>query len=248
MTRSKKKRSNNICPFQFLLSPSRGKGWRRGLYKNDNTEKEYKFPGQIAVFISTVSLILFSSCSSGPDPVADHVMRDFEGLPGVYTFRIPPGLVNMVMQGMDDQDVKDFLSGMETIKVIIINAAETTEKKLPEVVSRFIKALDKENFEDLRIVNQGGDKIVVKIHEEGNNTNETMITSEGEFPGLSLVGDIEMTALGKIVYKINQDDFNPPAFNPPFFFPSPLGLRPTPFSISLNKPMVGFWSLSTTLP
>ncbi|HHJ09764.1 MAG TPA: DUF4252 domain-containing protein, partial [Bacteroidetes bacterium] len=149
MTRSKKKRSNNICPFQFLLSPSRGKGWRRGLYKNDNTEKEYKFPGQIAVFISTVSLILFSSCSSGPDPVADHVMRDFEGLPGVYPFRIPPGLVNMVMQGMDDQDVKDFLSGMETIKVIIINAAETTEKKLPEVVSRFIKALDKENFEDL---------------------------------------------------------------------------------------------------
>ena len=173
-------------------------------------KKKTSFPVRIALFISTVSFILFSSCSSGPDPVADHVMRDYEGLPGVYTFRIPTGLVSMVMKGQDDQDVKNFLSGMETIKVIIINAAETKEKKLPEVVARFTKALEKENFEDLMMINQGGEKIVVKVHEEGDKTDEAMImiTSKDEFLGLSLVGDIDMKTLGKIVYKINQDDFN----------------------------------------
>ena len=165
---------------------------------------------KIPFLVIGLLLLMFSSCTSGPDPVADHVIRDYEGLPGVYTFRIPPGLVSVVMKGQDDRDVKDFLSGMETIKVIIINAAETKEKKLPAVVARFTKALKKEKFEDLMEINQSGNKISVKIHETGDKTDEAMIMiiSEDEFLGLSLVGDIDMKTLGKIVYKINQDDFN----------------------------------------
>ncbi len=175
-------------------------------------KRAFSYARNRKILFSAIGLLLLmvSSCSSGPDPVADHVIRDYEGLPGVYTFRIPPGLVGVVMKGQDDQDVKDFLSGMETIKVIIINAAETKEKKLTAVVARFTNALKKEKFEDLMMINQGGNQVVVKIHDEGDKTDEAMImiTSEDEFLGLSLVGDIDMKALGKIVYKLNQDDFN----------------------------------------
>ncbi len=160
--------------------------------------------------VLAVLVFLLSSCATGPSPAADHIIRDYEGLPGVYTFRIPPGLIGMMMNGEDDQDVKNFLSGMETIKVIIINTAETKEKKLPEVVEHFSKELKKENFEDLMEINQSGNKVSVKIHEQGDKTDEAMImiTSDNEFLGLSLVGNIDMKTLGKIVYKINQDDFN----------------------------------------
>ncbi len=160
--------------------------------------------------VITLFFVMFSSCASGPDPAADRVIRDYEGLPGVYTFRIPPALVGIVMKGQNDRDVEEFLKGMETIKVILVNAAETKEKDLPGFVRQFNDALHEEAFEDLMVINQSGNKISVLVHEEGEKTDEAMImiTSPEEFLGLSLVGDIDMKTLGKIVYKINREDFN----------------------------------------
>ena len=154
--------------------------------------------------------MLFSaSCASGPEPVADKVLKEYQGEPGVLAFRIPPAMVNIAVSASADEELKHFLSGMETIKVLLIGDEEKKDRDFTAINSKISNDLDKIGFEDLVEIDKEGNKVLIKVHDEGEKTNEAVILVRGEdgFVALSLLGDIDLKELAKIAYEVHAGDF-----------------------------------------
>ena len=171
--------------------------------------QRYKILSAITMFTGLITILL-SGCMSGPEPRADKAFRKYEGMPGVYAFRIPPALLGLAVNEETSTDVKDFLSSMETIKVILVNKTETRNHELDNFINDFKEMLDADGFEDLMIVNNAGDQVWIKVHQTGETIDEAMVlvTGNEEFLGLSLVGHIDPKTLGRVVHEISADDFN----------------------------------------
>ncbi len=152
---------------------------------------------------------LLFSCSHGPEPVAEKVFRTYEGQPGVMAFYIPPGMVNLAVSASADEELKDFLSGMETIRVLLIGDTEGHKRDYTKLYQETGKGLDKLGFEDLVEINNEGNKVLIKVHDEGDKTNEAAILIKGEdgFVALSLLGDIDLKQLAKMAYDFHAGDF-----------------------------------------
>lgn len=162
------------------------------------------------IFLLGLIVWFAGGCAGGPEPRADEAIRKYEGMPGVYAFRLPPALLGLAVSDETSADVKDFLSSMETIKVILVNKTETHEKVIDNFMEDFRQVLRDDGFEDLLIMNDGGDHIMVKIHQNGDKIDEAMVLIAGtdEFLGLSLVGNIDPAVLDRVVHEISTDDFN----------------------------------------
>ena len=62
--------------------------------------------------ITVAALIFLSfSCTSGPVPEADKVLKSYESQSGVLVFRLPPAMVNVAVSASTDEELKDFLKG-----------------------------------------------------------------------------------------------------------------------------------------
>ena len=158
-----------------------------------------------------IALMLFStSCASGPEPVADKVLKSYESQPGVLAFRLPPAMVNVAVSTSADEELKDFLKGMETIKVMVMGNEDGKKKDFGKINNRISKELDGIGFEDLVAINREGSKVLIKVYDQGEKTTDAviLIRGDGGFVALSLTGDIDLKELAKMAYKVHEEDFN----------------------------------------
>ena len=157
-------------------------------------------------------LIGLAACKSGPEPRAGEAIRRYEGLPGVYSFRIPPAFLGVFLTEDVSADVRTFLASMKTIKIILVNRTEAGKGLLESFTDDFMAVATDEGFEDLMVMNDGPDKVSIKIHEEESMIDEALIliTGTDEFLGLSIVGEIDPDILGRVVNEFNADNFNLP--------------------------------------
>ena len=150
------------------------------------------------------------SCASGPEPVADKVLKSYESQSGVLAFRLPPAMVNVAVSTSTDEELKDFLKGMETIKVMIMGTEDAKKRDFGKINNRISKELDGIGFEDLVAINHEGNKVLIKVYDQGEKTTDAVILVRGDdgFVALSLTGDIDLKELAKIAYKVHAEDFN----------------------------------------
>ena len=159
------------------------------------------------LFILLPALLL--SCTRGPEPVAEKVFATYEGQPGVLSFYIPPGMVNLAVSGSADEELKDFLSRMESIKVLLIGDEKNHQRDYTKLYKDTGKSLDKLGFEDLVEINNEGNKVLIKVHDEGDKTNEAVVLIKGDdgFVALAMRGDIDIKQLAKMAYDFHAGDF-----------------------------------------
>ena len=152
---------------------------------------------------------LLFSCTRGPEPVAEQVFEKYEGQPGVLSFYIPPGMVNLAVSGSADEELKDFLSRMESIKVLLIGDEKTRQRDYAKLYKDTGKSLNKLGFEDLVEINNEGNKVLIKVHDEGDKTNEAVVLIKGDdgFVALAMRGDIDIKQLAKMAYDFHAGDF-----------------------------------------
>ncbi len=161
--------------------------------------------------ITVAALIFLSfSCTSGPAPEADKVLKSYESQSGVLAFRLPPAMVNVAVSTSADEELKDFLKGMETIKVMIMGTVDGKKRDFGKINNRISKELDGIGFEDLVAINHEGNKVLIKVYDQGEKTTDAVVLVRGDdgFVALSLTGDIDLKELAKIAYKVHAEDFN----------------------------------------
>ncbi len=157
-----------------------------------------------------VTLLWTASCTSGPEPLADKAFARYEGQPGVLAFRLPPAMVNVAFSTSADRELKDFLKGMETIKVMIIGPQEEQKRDFDAVDADLRKKLTGDlGFEELVEVKKENNRVLILVHDEEEKTNEAAILVRGDdgYVALSLTGDIDLKELAGLAYRIRAEDF-----------------------------------------
>ena len=165
--------------------------------------------GLIFLVITAVLLILNSSCQNNQGKAARDIFEKYEGDKGIYIFRIPPGLVNLLLDESGETDLVELLAEMEMIKVIICDKSTGSEKR-DIILEDFNRKLSEENFEDLLMINNSDHSVRFKIHEnETGNIDEIMMLMKEEesFLGLSIVGNLTYDQISILTNKVKIDDF-----------------------------------------
>jgi len=176
------------------------------VYRINSIKKEF---GLIFLVITAVLLILNSSCQNNRGKAARDIFEKYEGDAGIYIFRIPPGLVNLLLDKSDETDLVELLAEMEMIKVIICDKSSGSEKR-DIILEDFNQKLSEENFEDLLMINNSDHSVQFKIHEdETGNIDEIMMLmkEEDSFLGLSIVGNLTYDQISMLTNKVKIDDF-----------------------------------------
>ncbi|MCD6566057.1 MAG: DUF4252 domain-containing protein [Bacteroidales bacterium] len=176
------------------------------VYRINSIKKEF---GLIFLVITAVLLILNSSCQNNRGKAARDIFEKYEGDAGIYIFRIPPGLVNLLLDKSDETDLVELLAEMEMIKVIICDKSSGSEKR-DIILEDFNQKLSEENFEDLLMINNSDHSVQFKIHEgKTENIDEIMMLmkEEDSFLGLSIVGNLTYDQISMLTNKVKIDDF-----------------------------------------
>jgi len=154
-------------------------------------------------------IILITGCQNHNEKAAEEVFDKYEGQEGVYTFRIPPGLIGIFLDEEEDRELKEILRKMDFIKVMILDEKKTRSSNKDQILQEFDQKLAESNFEDILLVNDGKQTIKIKIREEEGYIREMMIliTEEDSFLGLSLVGKISLDQLSSVARSVDIEDF-----------------------------------------
>jgi len=154
-------------------------------------------------------IILITGCQNHNEKAAEEVFDKYEGQEGVYTFRIPPGLIGIFLDEEEDRELKEILRKMDFIKVMILDEKKTKSSNKDQILQEFDQKLAESNFEDILLVNDGKQTIKIKIREEEGYIREMMIliTEEDSFLGLSLVGKISLDQLSSVARSVDIEDF-----------------------------------------
>lgn len=165
--------------------------------------------GLLFLIITTVLLVMNSSCQNSRGKAARDIFEKYEGQEGIYIFRIPPGIVNLLLDKSGETGLMELLAEMEMIKVIICDKSTGSEKR-DMILEDFNQKLSEENFEDLFMINNIDYSVRFKIHEnETGNIDEIMmlIKEEDSFLGLSIVGNLTYDQISMLANKVKIDDF-----------------------------------------
>ncbi|MCK4699013.1 MAG: DUF4252 domain-containing protein [Bacteroidales bacterium] len=159
--------------------------------------------------ITAVFLVITSSCQNSRGKAARDIFEKYEGQKGIYIFRIPPGIVNFLLDKSGETGLMELLAEMEMIKVIICDKSTGSEKR-DMILEDFNQKLSEENFEDLFMINNIDHSVQFKIHEnETGNIDEIMmlIKEEDSFLGLSIVGNLTYDQISMLANEVKIDDF-----------------------------------------
>lgn len=150
-----------------------------------------------------------SSCQNRRGKVAGNVFEKYEGQEGIYIFRLPPGIINLFLERLDDTELMELLTEMEVIKIIICDKSSGSDKR-DKILEDFNSRLSEAGFEDLFMVNEADHSVRFKVHEtEKETVDEIMmlIKEEDSFLGLSIVGDLSYDKISMLTEKVEIDDF-----------------------------------------
>ncbi len=156
-----------------------------------------------------VLLIFLISCTRR-EHYGEEVIRGYESQEGVITFKIPPGLIGLFLNGDKTQDTKDAFSEMESIKLILVDMSKVEAENIPDFTLDFEEKLFISGFESFFIFNEEGSKVHILTLDVEEQIKELMVlvSGEGEFLGLSLTGQINPDKFVDIARELKISDFH----------------------------------------
>ena len=136
-------------------------------------------------------------------------MNSYENMDGVFTIKLPPGLIAVFFTGKENQELKDAMKNMESVKVMLVDVNKSKSKDVRAFSSEFMQKLKEGGFIEMLTINDGGEKVSIMMLEDEEKIREMMvvIVSQDEFLGLSLTGEIEPGELSELLQKVEIKDF-----------------------------------------
>ncbi|MGC9471980.1 MAG: DUF4252 domain-containing protein [Bacteroidales bacterium] len=156
------------------------------------------------IFCLTVFSFLIAGCRpEEKSGVEEEIFRAYEGQKGVIIFSLPPGLFALAV-GEGDTEIRDLMREVEKVRIILIDRGAGKD---PE--GEFMEKLAGLGFEDLVSVNDGNNRVHLKIFQPEEVIREVMLltSSDDTFLGISMAGNISREHLSALVKQVQINDF-----------------------------------------
>ncbi len=162
-----------------------------------------------ALFLPAIIIVLIVISSCNPDRAGEAVIRSYEDQEGIITFKIPPGLVGMIIS-KDDPEMKEMFKNLKSLKIILADMSKVQAKDTRTFASEFEDKLTDSGFELMLRFTEDGSTIRLFSLEEEETVKEmlVLISGDNEIIGLSMTGNINQDAIIRASGKLKISDFN----------------------------------------
>ena len=165
------------------------------------------------VFVSLVILLLVSFLYSCKDDTrkensAKDFFEKYEGKEGFYSFGLPPALIGIFLDKEEEEQKKlwELLKEMKKIKIFLFDESSTPYKK-ENILKELEDFLLVNSFENLLVINDGGELVKVKIKESDGIVKEILIlvSDNDSLLSLSLIGKMDLNRVAELTKSISID-------------------------------------------
>jgi hypothetical protein len=149
----------------------------------------------------------FASCTSEPRSFEEEVRHVYRNDRGFMYIKIPPALLTLALNMIDDKDMADFFGDARQVGIITFSD-EFSDNESNELVKNLEEMLTRYGFEYLIRISDSGKLISMKIKESNGKVTD-LVTIVSENPGpvtaITLSGEIDVQS---IVRMASELDYN----------------------------------------
>ena len=127
---------------------------------------------------------------------ADDIFNEFKDKPNVQFVNLPKALMSLAANGVEDQDKKDLLKKMDSMRVLDIE----DDAQLLKQFEKKVQTLSKKGYEQMVNSNDDGEKAQVLVKTKGDAITEMLVISIDGTEGamIQICGNIRPEDVNKL--------------------------------------------------
>ena len=163
---------------------------------------------KIISILFVAAILLISTQSFGRYDHFNSIYNKYKGQSGFISLSFSGSTLGSFLKDDKDQDVRKFLNSLNEIKLLIYgdgNAASTAQYR-----TELKDCFKSEKYEDMMVVNDGGDKVEIKAVSQNGKISEMvlLITDKTSIVVIYLDGNIDMANAQKLAKHISKNGMN----------------------------------------
>ena len=107
-----------------------------------------------------------------------HLLRSCDTGREVTRIHLPPVLIRLVSWCVDDEETRHVLRNVSSLYLVTSEDSEFSQKS--DFPTRVVNKLRNNNFEEMLIVNDKGERVVILMRENRRNVKEMVIAVDGD--------------------------------------------------------------------
>ena len=133
------------------------------------------------------------------------MLDKYQGQPGFFHVKVPPGLLQLVFKGEQGKEMTDLFRDVNQVGIMVMNRQMKVEKELLQ--TEVAEQLRHFSYDDLFTVAEGGRIMSFKILEKDGQLNElmAMVSDEEGIILVSLYGKLEMSQIMNIARQLSPE-------------------------------------------
>jgi uncharacterized protein (UPF0218 family) len=148
-----------------------------------------------------IALALLPLTLSAQTMSVRHLMRSCDTGRSVTRIFLPPVLIRFASCIVDDQETKNILKNVSSLYLVASEDRDFSRNS--DFPSRVIARLKKQNYEEMLVANDGGEKIAILMKQKSHNRKEMVIAVDGdEDMVLYLKGKLDLSEM------VSEHDLN----------------------------------------
>jgi hypothetical protein len=148
-----------------------------------------------------ITLALLPVMLSAQSMSVRHMMRSCDTGRSVTRIFLPPVLIRFASCFVDDHETRDILKNVNSLYLVASEDREYSRNS--DFPSRLVSKLKKQNYEELLVANDSGERVSILMRQKANDRKEMVIAVDGdEDMVLYLKGKLDLAEM------MNQENLN----------------------------------------
>lgn len=155
-------------------------------------------------FITLILSVIFTICAFAQSPSVERFFDTYEGMDGLTVMELKGNFLSMMLEE-EDRDLGDKFTGLRLIATK--DEGRSTHVSSSDV-SRLIRDMEREGFEEMMTVRDGGAKVDIfgkKINSKTASDITLVVNDDGKFVLISLWGEFDFKKASKMIHDIHVE-------------------------------------------
>jgi hypothetical protein len=150
-------------------------------------------------------VIALAACNRPAKNFSDAMLDKYQGQPGFFHVKIPPGLMQLVFNGEQGKEMTELFRDVNQVGIMVMSRQLSVENEILQ--AEVAEQLRNFNYDDLFTVAESGSILSFKVLEKNGQLNElmAMVSDEEGIILVSLYGKMEMGQIMSMAGKLSPE-------------------------------------------